>query len=248
MAQSSNNGVGYYNKYNKDNKDNILGDESSSPDRDNVFGSLRSGLSPEGENIPAAPLGLQPGSQEEVLDALLDEDQIKRAIIQFFDNGEGVAQRYKFKIRLNLIDKDNPEFIATLTKTWSNFVKYIPIECKDEIKSIANELRSTLKHQSIKPYLGKLHLNQGRRPGKAFTQIEPWTFVAVWFDPNEYIWKYYVKIQDWENMGELPVDHLTLAQQKIGIKGQNVYINPKYETRQRPKTWAELRAEKRVIK
>ena len=72
--------------------------------------------------------------------------------------------------------------------------------------------------------------------------------IAVWYDNDQCIWRYHLQIQDWLRVGNFSSTYLTEAQKKIGVKGQDVFINPKYETRQRPKTWAELRAEKRNSK
>lgn len=257
--------VHYYNILykldNRDNKENILGNESTSlPDRDNIFPSDRSGLSPKGENIPASPCS-QPGEvicsgvgNTEMVnpdEGDLCDDQIKRAIIQFFDNGEDVPQRYKLKVRLNLTDDDNPEFIATLTKDWPNFKKYIPLECREAIIEQAKTFKAGIKQMyNTTPWMGKFHLNQGRKPGvdRVFTQIEPYTLAFVWYDNINSQWKYSLQIQNWYKDGDFSQAHMTPAQTKIGVKGQDLYINPKYETRQRPKTWAELRAEKRAAK
>jgi hypothetical protein len=256
--------VGYYNILykldNKENRDNILANEAtSSADEDNTCLSSSSGLASlsASQDIPpqveVSSLGVGNLAKENPEEDLRDlcEDQIKRAIVQFFDNGEGTPQRFKIKVRLNLTDKDNPEFIATLTKDWSNFTKYIPLECKDQIKDFAQKFKAQIKKDfNIAPYLGKFHLNQGRRPdvNRAFTQIEPWTVSAVWYDNENAIWHYYLQIQDWIRSGTFSSAHLTAAQQKIGVKGQDLFVNEKYETRQRPKTWAEIRAEKRAAK
>lgn len=257
--------VGYYNILykldNKDNKDNILANEGTSPaDEDNISPSVSSGLaslsasqdSPPQVEVSSSGVGNLPQENPEEEDLRdLCEDQIKRAIVQFFDNGEGVPQRFKVKVRLNLTDKDNPEFIATLTKDWSNFTKYIPQECKDQIKEFAQQFKVQIKRDyNTTPYLGKFHLNQGRRPdvSRAFTQIEPWTVAAVWYDNENTTWRYHIQIQDWVRKGTFSSAHITAEQQKIGVKGQDLYVNEKYETRQRPKTWAEIRAEKRAAK
>jgi hypothetical protein len=263
-VEDSNQVVHYYNILykldNKDNKDNILGNEESSlPDEKNTLPSIPSGIASRSasQDIPPQeePFVSGVGNTEMVNPDQdlrdLCEDQIKRAIIQFFDNGEGAPQRYKLKTRLNLTDGDNPEFIATLTKDWSNFKKYIPAECKETIMDVARDFRAKIKQQyNTTPYMGKFHLNQGRQAGvdKAFTQIEPNTVAFVWYDSINGQWKYFFQLQDWIRTGDLTAAHITAAQVKTGVKGQDLYINPKYETRQRPKTWAELRAEKRAVK
>jgi hypothetical protein len=258
--------VGYYNLYNlykldnKDNKDNKYVEEvSSSTDIENTLVSLRSDLAPRSasQDIPASPIGSQPGCPQvihleeeckfpdEVL-PILNEDMISRALIHFFDNGEGTPQRYKIKVRFNLVDKENPEFIATLGKDWSNFKKYIPTECRDEIIELARELRAKIKKEyNTTSYMGKFHLNIGKQAGqtKGFTNIEPNTLAFVWFDKDNEHWKYWIMFYGFIRTGTFAATHLTTSQIKNNVKGQDLYINPKYDTTQRPKTWAQRRIE-----
>jgi hypothetical protein len=241
--------VHYYNLYkldNKDNKDNKYAEETSA-DIENTCGSLRSGLASlsASQDIPIQVGQVVSGDNipDEVL-PILNEDMISRAVIQFFDN-EGQKQRYKVKIRFNLVDKENPEFIATLTKDWSNFKKYIPAECRDDIINKATHIRSTIKAQhGVYPYLGKFHLanswNKGRRQPN---EIEPNTLAAIWWDSEEKGWSGVVCIHDWIYEFDLFEENLTAKQKTSGCKAATLYINPKHDKRVRPKTWAQRRSE-----
>lgn len=240
----------YYNKDNRDNRNNIQVDQNWSTNSDNGLSPSFSGISPGGEENPQA--STEATCSGVVAPALvnspdLNADQIKRAIVQFFDNGETAYRRFKIKIRLNLTDGDNPEFIANLTKDWSNFSRYIPAECKDQLKPYTLALRNQIRadYNAI-PYLGKFHLAQTRSDEFTPTQIEPWTYVAVWFNQSTNCWQYQLQIQDWSHAGELSQMDLTAKQIKYGVKAQDLYINPKLDNRQknRPKTWAQLRAER----
>jgi hypothetical protein len=260
-AQPSKQVVGYYNLYNLDNKDNryneYVEDVPSSTDIENMGEIPVSGLAslPASQNIPAS----QPGCPQEgqvpqggiLADEdlpILNDDMISRAVIQFFDNGPDAGQQYKLKIRFNLVDKENPEFIATLTKDWSNFKKYIPEECKEFVMEYARELRAKIKAEyDIVPYMGKFHLNTGKQPGqtKTFTNIEPYTLAFVWYDAKNSQWKYFVMLYDFVRNGTFDATYVTKAQTKAGVKTQDLYINPKYDTTKRAKTWAQQRSERR---
>jgi hypothetical protein len=250
--------VGYYNILynleNKENKENIQASEVSSPaDKDDTFISSRSGLEPCGSKNPDLPSGhLGEGVlASEMVNCDLSQDDVVRSIFHFFDNGEETTKRYKLKARLNLVDKENVEFIATLTKDWSNFKKYIPKECRKEIIEEARILRANIKKNfGIIPYMGKFHLNQGlsKTTTRAFTQIEPWTWAFAWYDKEYEYWRYSIRMYSWCHQGDFSKTHLTAAQVKSKVKGQDLFINPKYDQRERPKTWAQLRAEKRAGK
>lgn len=251
--------VHYYNLYkldNKDNKDNRYVEETST-DIENMGGDPLSDLASlsASQNIPATQPGcpqegqvIQVGNLADENLPVLNEDMISRAVVQFFDNGPGAGQQYKLKIRFNLVDKDNPEFIATLTKDWSNFKKYIPVECKEFIMETAREFRAKIKSEyDTTPYMGKFHLNTGKQPGqtKSFTNIEPWTLAFVWWDNANNQWKYFVMLYDFVRNGTFDDTHITKAQARVGVKTQDLYINPKYDTAKRPKTWAQQRAERK---
>jgi len=245
--------VGYYNLYNLDNRDKrdnkYVGETPT--DKDNILGSIRSDLASRSapQDIPPQeePFCSQEGNLSEENLPVLNEDMIARAVIQFFDNGEDAKQRFKIKVRFNLVDKENPEFIATLTKDWSNFKKYIPAECKEHVMEYARQLRADIKDKyNIVPYMGKFHLNIGKQAGtsKGFTNIEPNTLAFVWYDNVNSQWKYFIMFYDFIRNGTFDATHITPAQAKAGVKTQDLYINPKYDTVKRPKTWAQQRAER----
>jgi hypothetical protein len=243
-------GVGTYNKDNRDNKEN----KNNYCERDNKFSPISLGLASEealeteiidqgsltsGQERGALPYLCQAGAPTPELDS----DQIKSCILQLFDNGEAAKQRYKFKIRLNLIDGSNPEFIASLTKDMRNFRKYIPEPYKEDIIKFAKHIRAQVKqqHDTI-AYLGKLHMNNSDNP-RATKQIEPNTFVGVWWDPVERGWSGTILFQNWHHNFDLFTDYLTAKQKSMGVKCQDNWQNPKYDKRVRPLTWAEQRAQ-----
>lgn len=236
MAQLSQKGVGYYNKEElKITKDNLLANE------DNGFSSISSGIAPL---FQVGVIGSGVGNAEPDL-PILTQDMIERAPIQFWDNGEKSFQRYKLKVRLNLHnDKSNPEFIASLTKDIRNFRKYIPGEYRDELVAAAKQLRKTIKARyGVLPYLGKFHLNQGQtgKAHKTSNQVEPNTMCAVWYDEEDHGWSGMLMIHDWTYQFDLFDNNATKKQKEAGLKASTLFINPKYDTRVRPKTWAEQR-------
>ena len=241
-------GVDYYNKEKQKRiKDNILVAETATSTNENEFSTSSSGVA----SLIASPCSRPgEGQGEEVVVAAetgfsLTEDMIERAPIQLWDNGEKAFRRYKLKVRLNLADdNENPEFIASLTKDFRNFKKYIPAECRDEIIQKAADLRSEikLKYDTV-PYLGKFHLantwNKGKRQAN---EIEPWTLAAVWWNAEERGWSGVVFMHEWHYIFDLFEDNLTTKQKIAGCKAATLYINPKHDKRVRPKTWAQRRA------
>jgi len=248
--------VHYYNLYKLDNKnkrDNKYVGETPT-DKDNILGSLRSDLASRSasQDIPLQEesLASQVGNLSDA-EPVLNEDMIARAVIQFFDNGEKSRQRFKIKVRFNLVDKENPEFIATLTKDWSNFKKYIPAECREYVMESARQFRADVKAKyNVVPYMGKFHLNTGKQTAttKGFTNIEPNTLAFVWYDNVNSQWKYFIMFYDFMRNGTFDATYITQAQTRAGVKTQDLYINPKYDDIKRPKTWAQQRAEQRSTK
>jgi hypothetical protein len=258
--ESLSRGVDYYNKEKQRRiKNNILSEETSESIEKNGLCPISSGLAPASLSHQAKPSAeVSPGSQEEsggvVLVApeevaeefVLTEDFVKRAPIQLWDNGEDQFRRYKLKIRLNLVDGENPDFIANLTKDFRNFKKYIPAECKDRIVNQASQLRSSIKNKfGVYPHMGKFHLATSFKAGKRQpNQIEPWTFAAVWWDPEEKGWSGVLCIHDFALEFDLFENNLTAKQKAAGCKAATLYINSKYSTVQRPMTWAQKRNKK----
>lgn len=254
-VKNLNSGVGYYNKENKENTKNkenevniYKNEVTSFCDKENICLSDGSGLASLSASqtsvlhdtaIPVATSN-PTGNPAEVL----NEDMISRAVIQLWDNGEKSRQRYKLRVRFNLIDKENPEFIAAVSKDMRNFKKYIPEECYDEIVELARNLRVQIKeHFHTYPLIGKFHYNNGwsEEKQKAYIQIEPWTFAGAWYDTHHEGWEAWLKVYDWQAKISLSDEYLTDNQKKQGVIAQAVWTNSKYNTTQRPKTWAERR-------
>jgi hypothetical protein len=239
-------GVGYYNIDNRDkrdNKDKILS-ETHNPFLSLSLGvvanaTLKSGESPLDE---AKREGALPSMSLATAPTPLDADQIRSCVFQLFDNGEGATQRYKYKLRLNLTDGTNPEFIASLTKDLRNFKKHIPEPNRQEIIDMAMEERKLIKQKTGSwPYIGKLHLNAGFGDHKKSIQIEPDTLVIIWWDPEERGWSGIVKLQNWVHEFDLFDEYVTAKQRAQGVRAQDNWQNPKYDKRPRPQTWAEKR-------
>lgn len=240
-------GVDAYNKDNRDNKEN----KNNYYEPDNPLSPISRGiasveaLSPEDlSHLPAAgsqERGALPHLSQARAPTPLDKDQIKSCILQLFDNGEAARQRYKFKVRLNLTDGTNPEFIASLTKDFRNFRKYIPEPGRDAIIELAQQIRKQVKQKyDTIAYVGKLHMNNPTDP-RATKQIEPNTFVSVWWNAEERGWSGTILFQEWYHKFDLFTDYLTAKQRAMGVKAQDNWQNPKYDKRVRPLTWAEQR-------
>lgn len=249
-------GVGYYNIDNKDNENN----EDKLLSTNNRFSLISSGIAADAALFDSSGI-----SSESPLDlakrkgalpclsgqvgaptppAPLDINQVERFIIQLFDNGENAYQRFKLKVRLNLTDKDNPEFIASLTKDLRNFKKYIPEPYRDDIIEMVTQERKRIKEQyGVFPYMGKFHLNVGAGPKKKNTcnQIEPDTFALVWWDDENKGWSAIFKIQNFARECDLFTQYLTANQKAMGVKAQDNWTNPKFDKRVRPQTWAQRR-------
>jgi hypothetical protein len=248
--KQTNDGVGYYNILEyikiKDNKEkHIANEETSFTSKEEDSGLTdQSGLASlsASQDIPpevSLERNLAPTP-------ILNESMIERAPIQLFDNGPDQFQRYKLKVRLNLLnDKTNPEFIASLTQDMRNFKKYIPEPGRDEIIEVAKETRRSIKDNfGVYPWIGKFHLNNGFVPGKSSIQIEPMTFAALWFDTHHQGWSGMVQIYEWVYKFDLFDNNITAKQTKAGVVAQTLFVNPAHSKIQRPKTWAELRAGK----
>jgi hypothetical protein len=177
---------------------------------------------------------------------MLSRDMVERAIITFFDNGEGVKQRYKLAIRLNLKDellKDSPEFIAPLSKDPRTFRRYAAPGTRNDLIDFHDEIRVYVKEQGVenKPYFGKFHLNHSNWSNqKAKIQVEPNCYASMWYDGEG--WGGIVKLYDFVLKFDTYSDNITLKQSKMGVKSTYLWINPKHDKTQRPLTWAQRRA------
>ena len=243
-------GVDYYNEDNKNNENN----ENNYSEHENRFRPSSIGIATSVAQSQSLEGHLSSGQKEEEEDLSsnetlpLDQNQVERFIVQLFDNGPDAFQRYKLKLRLNLTDKTNPEFIASLTKDIRNFKKHIPEPYRDDIINMVTEERQRIKKQfGVLPYIGKFHLNAGYGSKRKNTsnQIEPDTLAIVWWDDENKGWSGIFKIQNFAREFDLFTEYLTPAQRAQGVKAQENWCNPKYDKRVRPKTWAEQRWGKR---
>jgi len=238
-------GVGYYNTDNRNKKDKTL-------TTDNGLSIYSSGIEADASLVEVpleSPLDLANG--EGALPSMsvaaraptpLDADQVKSCVFQLFDNGEGSTQRYKYKLRLNLTDGTNPEFIASLTKDLRNFKKHIPGPNRERIIEVAMAERKRIKKLTSNwPYIGKLHLNPGFGAHRKTIQVEPDTLVVVWWDPEERGWSGAVMLQNWVHEFDLFENFLTAKQKSQGVRAQDSWKNPKYDKTVRPQTWAQKR-------
>jgi hypothetical protein len=243
-SNSDHRGIGYYNTYNinnKDNKENTLPLKESNTENEFLIQSFglasreekEARMSPEGVVGSAAPG--------------LDENSVLGTVVQLFDNGQNELQQYKLKVRLNLTDKSNPEFIAPLTKNIQNFKRYIPQPYRDELITLAQQSRKEIRDKfDVWPYLGKFHLNQGRSAGTHKISIEPNTMAIVWYNNIDKHWTFTLRIHDFTLLGDLDETYLTSKQKVIGVKCQYVYRNEKFIEAERPLTWIEQRRQGKI--
>lgn len=169
----------------------------------------------------------------------LGPHNVKRALVQLFKNTNGL---YKLKIRFNLEDGDNIEFISPLQKVAkkSNFMKHAPDP--ELANDFWNNMRSFVKKSyGIAPLLGKFHEKTGSRKStkQSFT-VEPECFGAAWYDSSLQSYRYTIALYDFIVNDEIIDDvYITDNQRKSGVIGQHLWINPKFDTRSRPLTFAE---------
>jgi hypothetical protein len=251
IKNDSKKGVGYYNKdniknkENKENKNNYADDVSLGEPHllHNPLSFVSLGIASceaqevNSEAILASPEAVNPGS-EIAQNSIYD--QMKTALIQLFDNGEDTLQRYKCKVRINLTDGTNPEFIASLTKDIRNFKKYIPVEGREEVIEFATEVRKKIKKITGNyPYIGKFHFNA---QGAGNRTIEPMTAVAIWYDADAKGWSGCLMIYDWVHQFDLFSQYLTDKQRAARVKAQDTFTHPNHQ-KARPLTWAQRRAQ-----
>lgn len=250
-TEETDTGVGYYNilKYIeiKNNKEKHIANEETSfclIEDDSGLADL-SGLAslPASQNIPPEVVQVS-GEGNLAPTPTLTESMVERAVIQLFDNGAGQYQRYKLKIRLNLVnDKSNPEFIASLTQDMRNFKKYIPEQGRSDVIDIARQLRQSIKETfGVYPWIGKFHFNNGFQPGRSAIQIEPMTFAGLWFNQHYQGWSGMIQIYEWAYKFDLFDNNITARQRQAGVVAQSFFANPTHSKIERPKTWAEQRA------
>lgn len=169
---------------------------------------------------------------------------IKRYLTQFFDNGIDAAQRYKVRIRFNMVDNINSEFIASVNKDYRNFVKYLPEQDRDQIKTEIKEIMRGVKQKyGVQPFIGKFHENKGRGTKYNRSQVEPLTYVAVWWDNDNRGWECIIRIKDFYQQISLFDHHITAKQRQAGLRAQDLWINKDYDDRYKGvRTWSERMA------
>jgi hypothetical protein len=226
--------------------------------KDNIIEMTSSSLSFCGDSTPPSSCPLDPGQTEAALPRgevpgaiahptpptdLIQQDMVVKSYLQLFKNDD---KNYKLKIRLNLIDGTDADFIAKLTTDRRNFTKYLPPECGTWFKDWSDCQVADIKQKfGVKPYRGKFHLAQEYRPGrKILTQVEPWCQCVVWYNPEQRQWWAGVSIYEFELMRPLTQESITLAQQRRNLHCQDIWINPKHDQRQRPKTFWQIRMSK----
>lgn len=246
----SNNGVGYYNIEEQTN--NIekhitmmaphlsLGKASPLETSSQVTTAVEC-LDSRSQLEEEEPLDSESGFERAAEESPLSFKMVKRAVIQFFDNGEDSKQRRKLKIRFNFVDDTNWEFIAALTADRRNFLKHtvdrdVAAEWWDTHKDMAKRKYNTT------PWGGKFHLNHGRTAGKQAVQVEPNCFASVWYQPEDRGYACSLAVYDFV-LTELDLfkESLTDLQRNSGVKAQFLWINPEYNTVKRNPTFAEMR-------
>lgn len=174
----------------------------------------------------------------------LREIDVKRCVVQLFDNGEESRQRYKLKIRLNLVDGSDVDFIAPLTKDARNFLKHTADrELARDWKTQSYQLIQ--KQYGVKPWLGKFHLVRNTYTSKHHTQVvEPNCFATVWWDDEARDWTATIMLYDF-SLEEIDLQNRNVqpAQRAAGCRSSKIWTNPQHQEA-RPKTWAELRQTK----
>ena len=238
-------GVDTYNKDNRDKKDKTLQTDNDLSLSSYGIASYEALCPEDFSSLPLAESqerGALLHLSKATAPTPLDEDQVKSFIIQLFDNGEDSSQRYKLKIRLNLTDGTNPEFIASLTKDPRNFKKHIPGPTAQDIKDMVMTERQRVKSLTGNyPWMGKFHLNHGAGNKRRTIQIEPDTLALVWWDAEERGWSGVFKIQNFAREFDLFEQYVTAKQKASGVRAQDNWKNPKYDKTVRPLTWAQKR-------
>ena len=242
------NGVEYYNI--EEQRNNI---------GEHIATTLRDVSSGKASPSSASPL-IQEGLAQEFLDSRerevvmegeeeaplgpLGPHNVKRAIVQLFNNEGG--QR-KLKIRLNLDDGTNAEFIAPLQpkSNLTNFLRYTA-DSKDHAREVFTGMRKYVKeYLGVTPQQGKFHERVGSRTGGMQTiQVEPQCYGAIGWNGEDKTYLSWIVLYDLQlHRIALEDGYLTDAQKRTGVRGQYLWINPRFDERQRPKTWAQKRKE-----
>jgi hypothetical protein len=172
----------------------------------------------------------------------LQESDVLRCLVQLWDNGEDSRQRYKLKVRLNLKDGSDADFIAPLTKDPRNFVKHTAN--KELARNWRDQSNINIKRNfNVKPWLGKFHMVQTAYSSTYHKQtVEPNCFATVWWDEEAKDWSATIMIYDFAlEEVDMQSRNVTDKQRKQGCRSSRLWINPEHNKVQRPLTWAEQR-------
>lgn len=171
----------------------------------------------------------------------LTQRDVITAIVQLWDNGEKARQRYKLKVRLNLVDGSTVDMIAPLTKDPRNFLKHT------YDKELAREWRRSSKQYvqsnfGVKPWLGKFHEVRSQYTSRFHQiRIEPNCFATVWYDSEAHEWTATIKLYGYEQEDiDMQKRNVTGKQSEKGCISSKMIKNPEHQP-ERPKTWAEKR-------
>ena len=241
------NGVEYYNieehKEQKKNKEEHIATTPSLISLDKA--------SPNSIDIELAQERLDSRERKVVMESEIVEEEsplgphnVKRAIVQLFNNEGG--QR-KLKIRLNLDDGTNAEFIAPMQpkSNLTNFLRYTA-DSKDAARLVFTGMRKHVKNVlGVTPQQGKFHENTGARATSMKPiQVEPGCYGAVGWNAEDKTYIGWIVLYGLcLNAFALDDDYISDKQKATGVRGQYLWINPKFDQRKRPKTWAEKRKE-----
>jgi hypothetical protein len=203
-----------------------------------------SGRTSSSESVEAVPQGSpEPRETRSGIDSLpppITQDLVKRAYITFFKN----PKRPSLSVRLNLADDTNAHFIASLQPK-SNLTSYLRHTRDKELsRTVFTQVRKYSKNTfGVNPQQGKFHENNyGKTDKLQPVNIEPNCYGAVAYDPQEKIYKAWLMIYDFGlEWVDLDDSNLTEKQKQSSVRGSHLWINPKYDKRQRPLTWAEKR-------
>lgn len=238
------NGIDYYNiEKEKDNREQYIAT------------GLRSSLLAEATPLThreVESLDSEPREEGEPLDSGAEEEtplgphNVKRALFTLFNNDNG---RRNLAVRLNLADGTNAEFVAAVQQK-SNLTNYLKHtgEYKESARDWFVQIRKHCKEKmGVMPQTGKWHLNQKKRgTGLQTIQVEPLCYGSVAYDKESTEYMLFVKMYDLYIKNELMTsESLSEKQRAQGVRGQFLWINPRFDDRQRPKTFAQLRKEQR---
>lgn len=236
------NGIDYYN----------IEEEKDKKEKD-ITTSCRFSLLTEATPLTyreVESLDSKPREEGEPLDSGAEEEEplgphnVKRALFTLFNNDNG---RRNIAVRLNLADGTNAEFVAAVQQK-SNITNYLKHtgEHKESAREWFTEIRSYCKKQlGVMPQTGKWHLNQKKRGTTLQTiQVEPLCYGSVAYDKESTEYVLFARMYDLYIMSELMTsESLSQKQKTQGVRGQFLWINPKFDNRQRPKTFAQLKKE-----